>query len=518
MNFAKAVATVSSMTILSRISGFVRDTLSANILGAGPVADAFFVALRIPNLFRSLFAEGAFSAAFVPLYAKAKKEGGEALAKVFSGEALAILSAVLVPFTIAMILVMPWAMHVFAPGFENRPATYDLAVLYAQITFPYLFLVSGVALLTGVLNSNHAFAPGAAAPVAFNLIAIFALMIARPLKQDPGLMLAIAVPVSGVIQWLWMKWHCKKLGVDPPLLAPKLSPLVKNLFKNVGPGALGAGAAQVNLAMSTILASLLPTGSVSYLFYADRLNQLPLGIVGIAISSTLLPILSARVQKEDKNGVRHYTTRALEFGLVLGLPAALGLSFSALPIITVLFQHGAFKEMDSHGTALALAAYSIGVVPFILVKVLSSLFFAHHDTRTPVRVAILSVVSNIILSLALLYPLGHVGIALATSIAAWINGIFLTLALKRANFLILQQDFMLRMLRIIGSAAVMGAALYFAAPVAMDYIKGHGKFEQIGVLSLYLLAATFLYMVALLATKAVSIKEIRKILTGKDDE
>jgi putative peptidoglycan lipid II flippase len=517
MNFARAILTVSSMTVVSRISGFVRDTLSANIIGAGPVADAFFVALRLPNLFRSLFAEGAFSAAFVPLYAKAMKEGDAALARQFTAEALSVLSVFLLPFTALMILFMPWVMHVIAPGFEDKPEIYNLAVTYAQITFPYLFLISGVALLSGVLNSNKRFAPGAAAPIAFNILLIAALLLAKPMGQDPGLMMAIAVTLSGIVQWVWMHLHCKALGVDPPFLMPRLTMRVKELFKQVGPGALGAGAAQINLALSTILASLLPTGAVSYLFYADRLNQLPLGVIGIAISTTLLPLLSARVQKNDTNGIRHYTTRALEFGLILGLPAALGLSVSALPIITVLFEHGAFTANDSHNTALALAAYSLGVVPFILIKVLSTLFFAHHNTRTPVKIALVAVAFNICMALALLKPMGHAGIALATSCATWVNCLLLMLALSRAKLLVLDHVIVSRVVRIVLSSLVMAGMLYVGLDPVVDLIAQHGKLVDIAVLGAYLLLAFILYIVALRLTGAMNWAEVKAIINRKDE-
>ncbi len=517
MNFAKAILTVSGLTIVSRISGFVRDTLAAYMIGTGPVADAFFVALRLPNLFRSLFAEGAFSAAFVPLYAKARQLGGADEARTFSAEALAVLSLVLLPFTVAMIIFMPWVMHVIAPGFEDRPELYDLAVTYAQITFPYLYLVSGVALLSGVLNSNKRFAPGAAAPIAFNLTMIIALLLAKPFDADPGMLMAIAVTLSGVVQWVWMYMHCRVMGIEPPILLPRLTPRVKTLFKQVGPGALGAGATQINLAMSTILASLLPTGAVSYLFYADRLNQLPLGVIGIAISTTLLPILSARVQKQDENGVRHYTTRALEFGMVLGLPASIGLSVAALPIITVLFQHGAFTAEAAQNTSLALAAYALGVVPFILIKVLSTLFFAHHNTSTPVKIALVSVAFNIGAALLLLEPLGHVGIALATALASWVNLLLLMAALAHAKLLHLEKGVGSKMLRIGFSALLMAGALYAGLSYVMGLLEHGEKLDDIGVLAGYLLLALILYSVALMVTRAVTLTELKAIAQRKDD-
>lgn len=518
MSFAKAILTVSGITVLSRIAGFVRDTLAANMLGAGVVSDAFFVALRLPNLFRSLFAEGAFSAAFVPLYAKVKKDGGADDAGRFAGEALSFLIAVLLPFTVFVMLFMPQVMLVLAPGYEDKQDVFSLAITYGRITFPYLMLVSGVALLTGVLNSNRRFAPGAAAPILFNLFMIAALFLSKVFQLEPGLAMAVAVTVSGVVQWLWMHLHCKAMGVAPRLTFPRLTPRVAQLFKQVGPGAIGAGATQINLVMSTVLASLLPTGAVSYLFYADRLNQLPLGVIGIAISSTLLPVLSAKVQADDANGIRHYTTRALEFGLILGLPTAVGLGLAAQPIVEVLFQHGAFDALATKNTAMALAAYVFGVVPFILVKILASIFFAHHDTKTPVKTAMLAVVANIVCALALVGPFGHVGIAAATSIATWINFLLLAAALKKGGLLQVRADLLPRALKIGISAVAMALFLFFAKDYVETLLATPHKGAAVAVLAAYLGAAMLFYGLALGLTGALSLKELRAIALKKDEQ
>jgi putative peptidoglycan lipid II flippase len=517
MNFARSIITVGGMTILSRVAGFVRDTLSANILGAGPAADAFFVALRLPSLFRALFAEGAFSAAFVPLYAKVRKEGGEAMARLFTGEAMAVQLAVLLPLTILFIVFMPQAMVVLAPGFDAKPETFGLSVEYSRITFPYLMLISVVALLSAVLNSHKHFAAGAAAPILFNLLLIAGLLLAPVLNQDPGWMMSMAVLISGFVQWIWLDIHCRVHGLSPKITLPKLSPRVKQLFKNAAPAALGAGAAQINLAMSTILASLLPTGAVSYLFYADRLNQLPLGIVGIAISTTLLPVLSARVQADDQKGIRRYVGEALDFGLMLGLPAAVGLGLAAHPIIHVLFEHGAFTAKDTDMTAAALTMYVIGIVPFILVKILSSLCFAHYDTKTPVRIAIFAVVLNIVLALLLLQPMGHVGMALATSLATWANVIGLSIALKRKKLVLLDPSVWPRTAKIILSAAAMALFLWGTGAMLEAEFAGSATFKDVGWLALYLMVALVIYVAAIRLTGAMTWKELKKMLSRADD-
>ncbi|MBI3418794.1 MAG: murein biosynthesis integral membrane protein MurJ [Proteobacteria bacterium] len=509
MNFARSILTVGSMTVLSRITGFVRDTLAANLLGASPAADAFFVALRLPSLFRSLFAEGAFSAAFVPLYAKVRKEGGEATARLFAGEALSVLISVLLPFVAVIIVFMPQAMVVLAPGFGDKPETFAMAVEYGRMTFPYLLLVSIVALLAGVLNSNKSFAPGAAAPICFNALMIIALVLSSVLHQEPGWMMAIAVTASGFMQWAWLHLHCRALGVAPVFAWPRLTPRVKKLFAQVGPGALGAGATQINLAVSTILASLLPTGAVAHLFYADRLNQLPLGVIGIAISTTLLPVLSARVQAGDEKGMRGYLGQALDFGLMLGFPAAIGLGLAGWPIVHVLFEHGAFKPEDTMATSAALSAYAFGIVPFILAKILATQFFAQHDTKTPVRIAITAVVLNIVFSLLLIKPMAQVGVALATSLSSWVNVILLSIVLRRRKLFYLDKAVWPRTLKIMLAAGVMALFLGFGGKPLAALLAQHAKWVNVGQLFAYLLAAMVVYIGALRLSGAMTWRELK---------
>ena len=433
MHFARALFTVSGLTILSRVMGFVRDTLTAMLLGAGPLADAFFVAQRLPNLFRSLFAEGAFTAAFVPLYTTEAQRGGTPAAQRFAGEALALLLAVLIPFSALIMIFMPIAVQVLAPGFQEDPEKFAATVQFCRITFPYLTLISITALQGGVLNAQGRFGPAAAAPIALNIVMIAALFLAQVFAWSASEVLAWAMTASGVAQAVWLAWSCRRAAVVIPLIWPHLTESAKRLFQRVGPGAVGAGATQINLLLSTILASTLPTGAVSYLYYADRLNQLPLGVVGIAVATTLLPLLSRHTEDGDEAQIRHYMSRAIEFCLALGLPATIGLALAAEPIIQTLFEHGAFSHTDTVETAHALAAYALGIPAFLLVKVLSARFFARHDTKTPVKIALLAMATNMLGAILLLGPLEHVGIALATSIATWMNAIALFYALRRTG-------------------------------------------------------------------------------------
>ena len=484
MSFARAIATVGSLTLLSRLAGFARDILTAAVLGAGPVADAFFVALKLPNFFRRLFAEGAFGVAFVPLFAAELQRNGRAAAIAFAEQAMAVLLTALVPFTVLAIAAMPWLMHGLAPGFADEPAKFGLAVDMARLTFPYLMLVSLVALFGGILNALDRFGPFAAAPVAFNLTLIAALLAAPRLGFEPGRAMAAAVTLSGVVQVVWMVWACRSAGVTLRLTPPRMTEGMRRLFRLVGPGALGAGVMQINLFLNVVLASLLPSGAVSFLYYADRLNQLPLGVIGIAIGTALLPVLARHAAAGDERMVRHYLSRALEFSLLLGLPAAVALAVAGAPIVSVLFERGAFGPAEARATALALAAYAIGIPAHVIVKALNAAFFARQDTTTPVRVAIVVTVANLGLGLALMPVLDHVGIALATGLTAWLNLALLVLALRRRGFLRLDERFRRRAPRIALAALGMGAGLSFGAAALAPWLEAPATLTRFAALGL----------------------------------
>lgn len=518
MSFARSLFTVSGLTIVSRVAGFVRDTLIAMFLGAGPVADAFFVAQRLPNLFRSLFAEGAFSAAFVPLYTAEQQRHSTESAQQFAGQALALLLTILIPFSVLVMLFMPTLMHVLAPGFENDPNKYKLAVDFSTITFPYLALISVTALQSGVLNAHGKFGPGAAAPIALNLVLIVALFIAQLGHFHVGYTLAWALTISGLVQMLWLAISCRRARVSIPLVWPHLSEASRHLFRRIGPGAVGAGASQINLLASTILASMLPTGAVSYLFYADRLNQLPLGVVGIAVATTLLPMLSRHVAAGAEDKVRHYTCRAIEFCLMLGLPATIGLSVAAQPIIQALFEHGVFTHQDTLASAKALAAYAIGIPAFLLVKVFSSSFFARHDTSSPVKIAMIAMTVNLIFSLVLLGPLQHVGIALANSLAVWTNAVLLFLRLRKQRGNIGDSPLLHRLPRLLFSALGMGLMTWALVIGTEPWFTTPGLLHQGTALAAIIGVSTLFYGLLLQSTGAMRLHEVLAILKRKPVE
>ncbi len=515
MSFARSLFTVSSLTVLSRVAGFVRDTLTATFLGAGPVADAFFVAQRLPNLFRSLFAEGAFSSAFVPLYTAEQERHGPEAAQRFAGHALALLLAILLPFSILVMMFMPQVMLQLAPGFEKSPEKYRLAVDFSTITFPYLALISVTALQTGVLNAQGKFGPGAAAPIAFNIVLIIAMFAANLLHFDMGYTLAWAVTASGIVQCGWLMISCYRAKVSIPMLWPHLTPASKRLFRRIGPGAIGAGATQINLLVSTILASTLPTGAVSYLFYADRVNQLPLGIVGVAVATTLLPLLARYVAAGKEDNVRHYTSRAIEFCLVLGLPSTLGLILAAQPIIQTLFQHGAFSATDATATAKTLAAYSLGIPAFLLVKVFASSFFARHDTATPVKIAVIAMIVNVILSVTLLGPMQHIGIALANSSAVWTNAMLLFIQLRRKHGAIGDAKLAKRLPRLFLCATLMGGVTWVLSLATENWFNAsHLSCELLG-LAVIIGGSGLIYGLSLQLTGAMRFQDLLAILKRK---
>jgi putative peptidoglycan lipid II flippase len=474
MSLLRPVATVGSYTLISRIFGFVRDILTAAILGAGPVADAFFVAQRLPNLFRSLFAEGAFSAAFVPLFAGTMAEHGRQSARIFAEEALAVLLAALLGFVLLGEIFMPEVMGVIAPGFSEEPGKFALAVDLARITFPYLLFIALVALQGGVLNSVDRFAAAAATPVLLNLFLIAALLLMRRFDWHDGRALAWAVTAAGFAQFLWLLFSCGRAGLALRLPRPRLTPAVRRTLAVMAPGTIGAGVTQLNLLISTALASFLPGGSVSYLYYADRLNQLPLGVVGIAVGTAILPSLSRQVRLGQLGDAVATQNRGIEMALLLTLPAAVALAVLATPILAVLFQHGAFGPADTAATAAALAAYAAGLPAFVMIKVLAPAFFARHDTATPVKIAVAAMTLNLSLTLILMQFLAHVGIALATTAAGWLNALtLLALLIGRGHFAFDHRA--RRNLPRVGFAAVgMGAVLAMLRLLLAPALAGPG--------------------------------------------
>ena len=460
MNLTKAIATIGGWTVLSRITGLMREMLIARYLGAGLVADSFFVAFRFPNLFRSLFAEGAFNAAFVPLFAgKLEAEGREA-AHLFAEQCMAVLGWSVLLFVAVMEMIMPWGMLVLAPGFDDVPGKMALATELSRITFPYLLFISLVSLQSGVLNSLGRFAAAAGTPVLLNLTSMAVLVALVPYTETAGHAMAWGVFASGVVQFLWLVYSVRKAGMVLRPVRPRLSPEVSLMLRRVVPGALGAGVYQVNLVINTIIASQVANGAVSYLNYADRVNQLPLGVVGIAIGTALLPLLSRQLRAGEAAAAIDSQNRAMELGLLLTIPAAVALMTIPHPVIAVLFEHGSFGPADTVAVSQALRAFALGLPAYVLVKVLTPGFFARQDTRTPVKVALTCMLVNVALNLALMGPLKHVGMALSTALAAWLNVGILAVLLGRRGFFAMDDRLRGRVPRILAASLLMAFALW----------------------------------------------------------
>ena len=511
MALIRWAATVGGYTMGSRVLGFTRDILIAAILGASPAADAFFIAFKLPNFMRRLFAEGAMNAAFVPLFAGILERDGRAAAKSFAEDALAVLLWVLLLLVIAAQIAMPWLMQGLAPGFADEPETFDLTVQLTRLTFPYILFISLVSLLGGVLNSLYRFAAVAAAPILLNLCLIAALLGLARWTETPAHALAIGVTGGGIVQLVWLVLAARRAGMALRLRMPQLTPGVKRLLVVAAPAALGAGVAQVNLVIDVIIASLLPPGSVSFLYYADRVNQLPIGVVGVAVGTALLPLLSRQVRAGDEAEAARSLNRAIEFALLLALPAAVALALIAGPAVVVLFERGAFGPAESVATAAALVAYAGGLPAFVLIKVLAPGYFARQDTRTPVRVAVLCLLVNIALNLLLMGPLAHVGIALATTLAGWLNVALLAAGLARRGHL--RPDARLRRrLPRMAAACVGMAAVLWGTGLGVDGLLAQADGWR--VLALAALAGAGLAAYAGLAGAAglVSLRELRGLL------
>jgi putative peptidoglycan lipid II flippase len=468
MSLFRPIATVGGLTLLSRVTGLAREMMVAHFLGASAVADAFFVAFRFPNLFRSLFAEGALNAAFVPLYTGKLTEGGQEKADEFASHALSILAMALTLFVAVMEMAMPWAMMGLAPGFADVPGKSQLATEFSRICFPYLLFISLTALQSGILNSVGRFAAAAGTPILLNLVSMLGLWSLSPYTETPGHALAWGTFASGVAQFGWLVFSVRKAGVRIRLSSPELSPDMRMLFARMVPGAIGAGVYQVNLVINTMIASTVANGAVSYLNYADRVNQLPLGVVGIAIGTALLPLLSRQIRQGDAQAALASQNRALEVGLLLTVPAAAALMSMSHPVIQLLFERGSFGPEATTATARALVAFAAGLPAYVLVKILTPAFFARHDTATPVRVAAGSVAVNVTLNLLLAGPLGHVGMALATALAAWFNVAALLVILARRGYFHADARLMGRAPRILAASATMAALVWGLA----GYLQG----------------------------------------------
>ncbi len=515
MNLFRAFFTVGSYTMASRILGFVRDILIAATLGAGMVADVFFIAFKVPNFFRRLFAEGAFNAGFVPLFSDRLEKGGRTAGRQFAEEILSVFLIGLFIVVTLFQIFMPWAMLGLAPGFRATPEKFDLAVALTRITFPYLFFISLVSLLGGVLNTLARFWAAASAPILLNVCLILAITVGVNYTETPGHALAWGVAAAGAVQLIWLGWGCARAGFNLRLRWPRLTSNVKALIKLVLPAALGAGVVQVNLIIDLVLASTLPEGSVSYLFYADRLNQLPIGVVGVAVGTAILPMLSRQISNKREDAAKATLNRGIELALLLSIPAAAAFIVMPTALISTLFERGAFAAIQSEATAMALLAYSVGLPAYVLVKVLGPTFFARQDTRTPVLIASICVAVNIILNLILMQVLLHAGLALATAISAWLNIVLMAIVLHKRGHLVLDGRLKRRVPFIFLSALVMAIALWFTSQALFDR-PDIGEAVRFAQVALLVALGLLVFGLSSLMTGAAQVSDVKRLLQRDD--
>jgi putative peptidoglycan lipid II flippase len=509
----RSVLKVGTLTLASRVLGFVRDVLIASLIGTGPIADAWFVAMRLPNLFRRLFAEGAFNSAFVPMFAGRLEQGGHIVARGFAERVLATMLAFLLGLTILAEIIMPLLIMVFAPGFIDDPGKFGLTVLLTAITFPYLLFMCLSALFSGILNSLHHFAHAAAAPILLNVVLVLGLLFVAPHVEQPGLVLAWGATLAGVLQFLWMYVVAAKVGFGLRLPRPRIDVEIRQVVKLMVPGLISGGLAQVSIMIATILASLQDQ-AVSYLSYADRLYQLPLALVGAAIGVVLLPVLSRAIRGGRETEAMAAFNRSLEFAALLILPATVGLIAAAEPIVRVLYERGAFTPDATRNTAYALMAISIGLPAFVLNKCLQPGFYAREDTVTPFKYTVITIIADITICLVFFWWLrrwgiGFVGIALGTGLAAWINSALLYRTLCRRGFLVLDERLKRNLPRLLAANIAMAGVLIGGQQVLAAYVAG-SEIERIASLGVLVSAAAVVYFLIVVLLGAYTMTDLKR--------
>ncbi|MBQ9089932.1 MAG: murein biosynthesis integral membrane protein MurJ [Alphaproteobacteria bacterium] len=523
MALIKSILTVGGGTAISRVLGFVRDILIARFLGASMMADAFFVALRFPNLFRSLFAEGTLNVAFVPLLSGELHEKGPKHARVFARSVFSFLFYVLLIFTVVMEILMPNLMFLFAPGFEDIAGKLTLTTTLSRITFPFLLCVSLVSLFAGMLNAVGKFWAAAFTPTILNAVMILSLFVITPFINNPyapAYALSYGVLIAGLIEFCFLLWHVRKAGLAIGLINPiralcHVSAGVKTLLRKMAPGVLGSGVYQINLFFDTLLVSFVGAGAISWLNYAHHLFQLPIGIIGTAIGTALLPVLSRHIKMRELEQATTQLNRALEISLAMSTASMVGLMCLAEPIVRILFERGAFTSDDSLHTALALIVFAIGLPAYMLTKTVSPFFYARGDTSTPVKIAVIGVILNAVLAIILMQFWGYIGIALATGIVVWINAGQYIVRLYLKGDVCLDKLARYRLPRILVSAVIMGVFLNISQMI-LTYYFPHWRTQSSvfsGIVLFGLIGmAVCVYGCSIILTKSVVWQDVKSLL------
>lgn len=509
MKILKSLTAVSGYTMGSRIFGFFRDTITASLLGSGAIADALFVAIKLPSLLRRLLAEGAFNAAFIPMFAGMIAKEGKDPAKNFAEEVFSVLVIVLISLVVIVEFAMPWLIPIFVPGFNATPERLELAITFSRITFPFILFISLTALYSGILNSFEKFAAAAASPMMGNIFIIAFVMTLSSYTTNSGALIAGAITGCGVVQLLWVLIPALRSGAILRLLRPKNSPNLRKLLVRMGPAALGSGVHQLNVVIGTAIASILPVGSISYLHYAERLNQLPLSVIGTALSVVLLPFLAKSIRKGHRQEAKSTQTQGIELAMLLTVPAAVALFILAEPLIKMLYQHGAFDAQAARYTSYALMAYSLGLPAYVLAKIFNASFYALEDTVTPLITAVISVVVDVVLSLILLRYLQHVGIALATAISAWVNVALLGYLLSRKDFFSITGNLKKYSLGLGLSCITTGFMLWVTKSYLIDFVFQGGIARILAVLTLVMIGLSTFFTTARLSG-VLNLRELKQ--------
>lgn len=519
MGLFSKFASVGGATLASRFLGFAREALMAAALGAGPIADAFYAAFRFPNLFRRLFAEGAFNAAFVPLFAKEIEANGKEGAQRFSEEVFGALFSALLILTVLMELAMPLLVRtIIAPGFAADAGKFEITVRLSMVMFPYLMCMSLAAMMSGILNSLHRYFAAAIAPVFLNIILIGVLAYALQSGQQPvtvGYWLSWGVLAAGLLQLLIVTTAVRREGITIRFRRPRLSPNVRRLLWLAAPAAVTGGITQINLVIGQMIASG-KAGAISVLQYADRIYQLPLGVVGIAVGVVLLPELARALKAGHMVTAGRLQNRSVEFALFLTLPAAAALVAISEPIIRVIYERGAFEPTTTATVSGVLAIFGLGLPAFVLIKAFTPGFFAREDTRTPMRFAAVAVGVNVTLALSLFPIIAERGIAIAEVCAGWINSALLFATLVRRGHWTLDEGIMRRLPRLLFSAIVMGIALYFGADLVSDRLAPDARLiEQVAAVAMLVFGGAALYFVLAFATGGAELDVVLRNLRRK---
>ena len=506
MNLIKSTGTFSFFTIISRLLGYLRDILIAIFLGTGPLADAFFVAFRIPNTFRRLFSEGTFNSAFVPSYASELSQGKDQSDK-FANNVFNLLILGLFILVLFIEIFMPLFVFLIAPGFDGDNQKMELAINLTRITFPFLFFISLASFFSAILNSHNRFAVASAAPIILNIMLIGVLFYGNFLNDKIVYYLSYAVTLSGIFQLIFLYIFVKKFYFPKITLKIKIDEKVKNFFKKLLPSIFSSGVTQINILVGTIIASF-QASAVSYLYYADRIYQINLAIAGIAIGTVILPQLSKYIQNKQKDEIQLIQNKALELSLFLSIPATIALVIASEQIISALFGYGSFNEDGVKNSAKALFYFSIGLPAFALIKVFSSFFFARHNTKTPFYISLISVLLNILISVFYFKSMGFIIIPIATSISSWFNSIILFIFLKKNNYFSFNLAFISRFIRILIASIIMGLIFNYLINFFYENLSYEQNFKSaylIGIVIVGLIS----YMLIAILIKAFKISDIK---------